>query len=52
MCETFDALTSDRPYRRAMPAEDAFDVMNGLGGTRFDPYLLARFEAVASALQA
>ena len=52
MCETFDALTSDRPYRRAMPADDAFDVMNGLGGTRFDPYLLARFEAVASALQA
>ena len=47
MCEAFDALTSDRPYRRAMPALDAFEVMRGLGGTRFDPYLLERFERVA-----
>lgn len=46
MCEAFDALTSDRPYRRAMPAVDAFEVMRGLGGTRFDPYLLDRFESV------
>jgi len=46
MCEAFDALTSDRPYRRAMPADEAFEVMRGLGGTRFDPYLLGRFESV------
>lgn len=47
MCEAFDALTSDRPYRRAMPQSEAFEVMRGLAGTRFDPYLLARFESVA-----
>jgi len=51
MCEAFDALTSDRPYRRAMPAVDAFEVMRGLGGTRFDPYLLERFESVAGPFQ-
>ncbi|HEY4668901.1 MAG TPA: HD domain-containing phosphohydrolase [Tepidiformaceae bacterium] len=52
MCEAFDALTSDRPYRRAMGAEDAFQVMRGLGGSRFDPYLLARFESVAGPFHA
>lgn len=51
MCETFDALTSERPYRRALPVVDAFEVMRGLGGTRFDPYLLERFESVAGPLK-
>lgn len=46
MCEAYDALTSDRPYRRAMTAADALEVMRGLSGTRFDPYLLARFESL------
>ena len=52
MCEAFDALTSDRPYRRAMTHDDAFEVMRGLGATRFDPYLLARFEGVAGPFEA
>jgi HD-GYP domain-containing protein (c-di-GMP phosphodiesterase class II) len=47
MAEAYDALTSDRPYRRAMTAGDAVEVMRGLSGTRFDPYLLARFEGLA-----
>jgi len=46
MAEAFDALTSDRPYRRAMGRDDAIEVMRGLAGARFDPYLLARFESV------
>jgi putative nucleotidyltransferase with HDIG domain len=48
MCEAYDALRSDRPYRRAMEPDDAMEVMRGLGGTRFDPYLLSRFEAALS----
>jgi putative nucleotidyltransferase with HDIG domain len=52
MAEAFDALTSDRPYRRAMPPLDAFEVMRGLAGTRFDPYLFERFEAAAGPFQA
>lgn len=52
MCEAYDALTSDRPYRRAMDHFDAFEVMQGLAGTRFDPYLLARFEDIARPFEA
>lgn len=52
MAEAFDALTSERPYRRAMSQADAVEVMRGLGGTRFDPYLLARFEGVAYPFEA
>ncbi|MFN0149029.1 MAG: HD-GYP domain-containing protein [Dehalococcoidia bacterium] len=52
MCEAYDALTSDRPYRRAMGPADAMEVMRGLGGTRFDTYLLARFEGAVSPVEA
>lgn len=52
MCEAYDALTSDRPYRRAMTPGDAVEVMRGLSGTRFDPYLLARFEGLAGPFSA
>lgn len=52
MSEAFDALTSERPYRRAMSQADAVEVMRGLAGTRFDPYLLARFESVAYPFEA
>jgi len=48
MCEAFDALTSERPYRRAMPQAEAIEVMRGLSGARFDPYLFDRFEDVAA----
>ncbi len=51
VCEAFDALTSDRPYRRAMKLDDAFDVLHGLSGNRFAPYLLERFESVAGGFQ-
>src|SRR5690606_32749780 len=48
MAEAFDALTSDRPYRRAMLPADALQVMRGLSGARFAPTLLQRFEAVVT----
>jgi HD-GYP domain-containing protein (c-di-GMP phosphodiesterase class II) len=50
ICEAFDALVSDRPYRRALSKDDAFDVIHGLGGTRFELYLLTRFEGVVNAI--
>jgi putative nucleotidyltransferase with HDIG domain len=46
MCETYDALTSTRPYRKAMPHDDALEILRGLSGSRFDPYLFPRFESV------
>jgi HD-GYP domain-containing protein (c-di-GMP phosphodiesterase class II) len=52
MCETFDALTNDRPYRRALPRSEAFEILRGLAGNRFDSHLLARFESVAGPFDA
>ncbi len=52
LCETYDALTNDRPYRRALPRTEAYEILQGLAGNRFDPYLLARFESVAGPFDA
>lgn len=45
MCETFEALTNERPYRPAMTADEAIDVVRGLAGQRFDPALVESFES-------
>jgi putative nucleotidyltransferase with HDIG domain len=37
VADTFDAMTSDRPYRRAMPAEIAFAELEKQRGKQFDP---------------
>lgn len=50
ICDMYDALTSDRPFRRALSRPEAGDVLRGLAGARFYPYVLDRFEAVAGPL--
>ena len=35
--DTFDALTNDRPYRKAVSVEKAFDEIKLCSGTQFDP---------------
>ena len=35
-CDSFDAMTSDRPYKRAMSERDAIREMRGCAGTQFD----------------
>jgi HD-GYP domain-containing protein (c-di-GMP phosphodiesterase class II) len=37
LCDFYDALTADRPYRAAMPADRALAVMAGEVGTALDP---------------
>ncbi|MFC3594834.1 HD-GYP domain-containing protein [Novosphingobium piscinae] len=50
-CDFFDALTADRPYRGAMPTEQAFAIMAGEAGKAIDPECLAALrETVASGL--
>lgn len=39
--DIFDALTADRPYRKAMPASQAFAVMQADVGTAIDPDCLS-----------
>ncbi|HYR44913.1 MAG TPA: HD domain-containing phosphohydrolase, partial [Terriglobia bacterium] len=40
IADTFDAITSDRPYRRAMSTSDALDELKRNAATQFDPALI------------
>ena len=35
LCDAFDAMTNDRPYRKAMPVQDALEQVRGGSGTQF-----------------
>ena len=37
VCDAYHAMTSDRPYRRAMPRADAVAELRRCAGTQFDP---------------
>ena len=41
--DAFDAMTSDRPYRRALPAEAAVEEVNRCAGGQFDPVVARVF---------
>ena len=44
--DTLDAITSDRPYRKARPFEDARQEIMRCVGTQFDPVVVEAFLAV------
>lgn len=41
--DAYDAMTSNRPYRKALPKEDAINEILRCKGTQFDPWLVGRF---------
>ncbi len=43
IADTFDAMTSTRPYRKGLPYEVAFDELIQFSGTQFDPQLVKMF---------
>lgn len=43
VADVFDALTHDRPYKRAWPLADAIAEINSGSGTQFDPEVAAAF---------
>ena len=47
LVDAFDAMTSDRPYRKAMTSEAAFAELRRCSGAQFDPCLVEDFMAVA-----
>ncbi|MDI6784551.1 MAG: HD-GYP domain-containing protein, partial [bacterium] len=46
VADVFDAMTSDRPYRLAVPKDKAVAEMNSKAGSQFDPKIITAFLAV------
>ena len=44
VADTFHAMTSDRPYRAAMTAQEAFEEILSESGQQFDPEMVEAFE--------
>ncbi len=52
VCDAYDALVNDRPYRRRRTHEDAMTIMRGGAGTQWDPAVVEAFlKTVASSGQ-
>ena len=46
ICDAFDALTSDRPYRSGLSVKEARAILEQGAGTQWDPDLVQRFETL------
>jgi putative two-component system response regulator len=47
IADVYDALVSERPYKKAIPHEDAVKIIIEGKGTQFDPTLIDLFEGVS-----
>ena len=52
VADAFDAMTSDRPYRRGLPSSKRFEEIAQTAGTQFDPVFAAAFLEVRDDLHA
>jgi putative nucleotidyltransferase with HDIG domain len=43
VCDTYDAMTSDRPYRSGLPVEEAIREIETFAGRQFDPRIATVF---------
>ena len=50
-CDAFSAMTTDRPYRTAMPIADALAELRRCSGTQFDPAVVAALVRLVEAHQ-
>jgi two-component system, cell cycle response regulator len=46
VCDAYDAIVADRPYRRGRSAEEALAELRRCAGTQFDPAVVDAFAAV------
>jgi HD-GYP domain-containing protein (c-di-GMP phosphodiesterase class II) len=47
-CDFYDALTANRPYRAAMPVEQALAIIGGESGKAIDPACFEALRAIAA----
>ena len=45
-CDAYNAMTTDRPYRKALPATEAIEELGRHSGTQFDPSVVRAVVAV------
>ena len=50
--DCFDALTSDRPYRRALSIDSALDILRERSGSMYDPRVVEKFIEIYPTLTA
>jgi HD-GYP domain-containing protein (c-di-GMP phosphodiesterase class II) len=43
LADSFDAMTTDRPYRKKLPLEDVLEDFRANTGTQFDPQIVCAF---------
>jgi len=46
VADSFDAITSDRPYRLASPFESGLQIIRDCSGTQFDPQVVSAFLSI------
>jgi putative nucleotidyltransferase with HDIG domain len=49
--DCFDALTSDRPYRKRLSKDAAFDVLRERSGTMYDPQIVETFIRIHDSIE-
>ena len=52
VCDAFQAMTSDRPYRPAVSVEDAIQELHRCAGHQFDPVVVHAFTQVVTGVRA
>ncbi|MFZ0377713.1 MAG: HD-GYP domain-containing protein [Solirubrobacteraceae bacterium] len=48
VCDAYSAMTTDRPYRAAMPVDEALEELRDRAGTQFDPQVVRALERVVT----
>ena len=51
VADAYDAMTSDRPYRRGMPVEKAHEILTEGAGRRWDATIVAAFLSIREEAQ-
>ncbi|MBI3475235.1 MAG: HD domain-containing protein [Acidobacteria bacterium] len=51
VADCYDAMVSDRPYRKGLPPQQAFDILRRRSGTQFDPAVIEVFFGLSTSDQ-